>query len=259
MTPIGVFRCTAQYPYDVPRQGTLAGSNAGVVELSAGCGFEEALEGLAGFDRVWLLFVFDRNDGVWHPKVQPPRHVDHKIGVFAFRDCKKLASLQLQPPANVMGRKIGVGAFDGVPARTQSTGAEGLVCVVWEVKGSGAIAVPDTWAAKYPDFADAFGANLAQALVKPSGKRAADGSPMYVWQDYVAGTDPTDLNDVFKATISYVDGEPLVSWTPELPPEQAALRKYTIYGKAKLSDADWSVINGNASAYNFFKVTVEMK
>ena len=183
----------------------------------------------------------------------------NKIGVFAFRDCKKLASLQLQPPANVMGRKIGVGAFDGVPARTQSTGAEGLVCVVWEVKGSGAIAVPDTWAAKYPDFADAFGANLAQALVKPSGKRAADGSPMYVWQDYVAGTDPTDLNDVFKATISYVDGEPLVSWTPELPPEQAALRKYTIYGKAKLSDADWSVINGNASAYNFFKVTVEMK
>ncbi len=85
MTPIGVFRCTAQYPYDVPRQGTLAGSNAGVVELSAGCGFEEALEGLAGFDRVWLLFVFDRNDGVWHPKVQPPRHVDHKIGVFATR------------------------------------------------------------------------------------------------------------------------------------------------------------------------------
>ncbi len=85
MTPIGIFHCAAHYPYDVPRQGTLAGANTGVVELTANCGFEEAVADLAGFERVWLIFVFDRNGGVWHSKVQPPRHLDHKVGVFATR------------------------------------------------------------------------------------------------------------------------------------------------------------------------------
>ena len=85
MTPIGVFHCDAHYPYDVPRQGTLAPVNSGVIELAPGQGFEEAVADLAGFDRVWILFVFDRNNGVWHPKVQPPRHTTHKVGVFASR------------------------------------------------------------------------------------------------------------------------------------------------------------------------------
>lgn len=84
LRPIGVFHADAVYTYDVPRQGVLAGENRGVVTLTAGCGYEQALEGLEGFSHIWLLFWFDRNDG-WRPKIQPPRHVDHKVGVFASR------------------------------------------------------------------------------------------------------------------------------------------------------------------------------
>ena len=82
--PIGTFHTDALYPYDVPRQGSLAGENLGYVRLKSGCGFEQALECIDGFSHIWLLFLFDRNDG-WRPKIQPPRHVNHKVGVFASR------------------------------------------------------------------------------------------------------------------------------------------------------------------------------
>ena len=61
MTPIGIFHCDAQYPYDVPRQGTLAEGNVGEIELAEGRGFEDAAADLVGFSRIWLVFVFDRN------------------------------------------------------------------------------------------------------------------------------------------------------------------------------------------------------
>ena len=39
-----------------------------------------------------------------------------------------------------------------------------------------------------------------------------------------------------------------------------ALRKYTTYGKVKLTDKDWSVVGeGEGGNFNFFKVTVEMR
>lgn len=83
--PIGFFHCEAKYTYDVPRQGILAKDNPGEITLLPGRNFEMALEGLEGFSRIWVLFVFDRNGDQWRPKVQPPRHLDHKVGVFATR------------------------------------------------------------------------------------------------------------------------------------------------------------------------------
>lgn len=35
--------------------------------------------------------------------------------------------------------------------------------------------------------------------------------------------------------------------------------KYTVYGKARLTDAEWTVVDGNEADFNFFKVTVEMR
>ena len=40
--PIGVFSSAARYPYDVPRQGAVAGDNIGVIRL-----YPEYAEGLA--------------------------------------------------------------------------------------------------------------------------------------------------------------------------------------------------------------------
>jgi len=81
--PVGVFRCREQYPYDAPRQGEVAGENAGLVELYAGHNFEQALQDLEGFSRIWLLFQFHVNAN-WKPLVLPPRG-KRKVGVFASR------------------------------------------------------------------------------------------------------------------------------------------------------------------------------
>lgn len=135
----------------------------------------------------------------------------------------------------------------------------GFVNVIAEVKGNN-VAVPQTWAENYPDFAAKFGSDFTKALTAKSGKIAAGGREMLVWEDYVAGTDPTDPNDKFTASVTIVDGKPVVSYAPELDPSRAALRKYTTYGKVKLSDAEWTVVSeGHEADYNFFKVTVEMK
>ena len=80
-----------------------------------------------------------------------------------------------------------------------------------------------------------------------------------MWQDYVAGTDPTDESDNFTASITLVEGKPFVSYSPELPETEKAKRKYTILGKVRLADADWTEVNGNVEEFNFFKVTVEMR
>ena len=84
LTPVGTFHCLAHYPYDAPRQAVLAGENWGVVQLRAGLGLEYAVRDLEGFSRIWLLFWFDRNRH-WHPTVQPPRHLERRVGVFASR------------------------------------------------------------------------------------------------------------------------------------------------------------------------------
>ena len=62
---------------------------------------------------------------------------------------------------------------------------------------------------------------------------------------------------VFTAKIDVVDGAPVVTWEPELPPEQTALRAYTIYGKTNLTDRAWHSPTNEAS--RFFKVEVQMR
>ena len=76
----------------------------------------------------------------------------------------------------------------------------------------------------------------------------------------MAGTDPTDVNDVFRATVTMSGGTPVVSWTPVLSATEAAKRIYTILGRQSLLTGDWTVVpSGQEANYNFFKVTVKMK
>ena len=84
--PIGTFHGGASYKYEAPRQGVFAGG-AGCVELAPGRNFETALRGLDGFERIWLLFAFDRNAGIWRPTTRPPVAVPGiaRVGTFASR------------------------------------------------------------------------------------------------------------------------------------------------------------------------------
>ena len=151
--------------------------------------------------------------------------------------------------------------------RVSDVGAEdpfvssGFVTVITEIiSSSGAVSVPASWAKDFAKFEQLYGKDFAAALTKPTGKRGANGNELSVWQDYVAGTDPTDETDVFTASITIVDGKVQISYSPELDDARKALRKYTTWGKKSLMDTNWTEVpEGHEAEYNFFRVTVEMK
>jgi len=107
-------------------------------------------------------------------------------------------------------------------------------------------------------FEAKFGDDPVAALLKTTGKKDAQGNDMCVWQDYVAGTDPTDTNSVFTAMITMVDGEPVVEWSPKLNVAEESRRRYTIYGKAGLgAGEEWH--SPTNALDRFFTVGVEMR
>lgn len=84
-----------------------------------------------------------------------------------------------------------------------------------------------------------------------------DGDGLTTAQEYIAGTDPTDPDSAFSASIKIVDGKPVVTYSPDLLSE----RKYIKLGKKDIGDPDekWvEVEEGKEGEYNFFKVTVDM-
>ncbi len=123
------------------------------------------------------------------------------------------------------------------------------------VTGTKDVEIPQDWPDCFEGFTTAFGADKKAAMRKPTGKTDADGNPMYVWQDYVAGTDPTDMDSRFTATISMSNDVPYITWSPNLN-TNGIERIYTVLGKTNLTDmANWAPTN---SAHRFFKVKVEM-
>jgi tRNA (adenine37-N6)-methyltransferase len=83
---IGSVRNTYQKKYDAPRQPLQDGANDesySTIHLLPHRNYEQALEDVRGFDRIWLLYVFHKN-AHWKPKVLPPRG-RQKRGVFATR------------------------------------------------------------------------------------------------------------------------------------------------------------------------------
>lgn len=84
--PIGKYNGDAPWKFDAPRQGVCAGGH-GVVELLPHKNFETALRDIEGFERIWLLFIFDRNGDAWRPTTRPPIQVPghERVGLFASR------------------------------------------------------------------------------------------------------------------------------------------------------------------------------
>ncbi len=113
VTPIGMIRTPYRERYRAPRQpGGAPVAAEGVITLIAGHNFEQALADLAGFERIWLIYWFDRNTG-WRPKVTPPRG-DARRGVFATRSPHRPNPLGLSLVTLIVirGRTIRVGEVD---------------------------------------------------------------------------------------------------------------------------------------------------
>jgi tRNA (adenine37-N6)-methyltransferase len=84
LSPIGYMRTAHGTKVEAPRQPAAAADVTGVVELLPGHDLEHAIEDLATWERIWVIFWFDRNRG-WRPKVLPPRSSSGRKGVLATR------------------------------------------------------------------------------------------------------------------------------------------------------------------------------
>jgi len=111
--PIGFVEAAQQYKYQQPRQGEFA-RNEGKVILEAGHNYEQGLEDLAGFDKIWLIYQFHQNEG-WRPKVDPPVCPDgKKKGIFSTRSPYRPNSIGLScvDLISIRGRTLTIANFD---------------------------------------------------------------------------------------------------------------------------------------------------
>lgn len=84
LQPIGFIRTAMQQKFAAPHQASDRFARHGIIELLPGRGLDVALQDLAGFDRIWLLWWFHKNS-TWRPKVLPPRGQAKRRGVFSTR------------------------------------------------------------------------------------------------------------------------------------------------------------------------------
>jgi len=88
------------------------------------------------------------------------------------------------------------------------------------------------------------------------------GKTLTVYEEYVAGTDPEDPSSEFTATIEMVDGQPVVTWSPDLNDDgRRHLRTYKTFGRKTLDPAEgWTEITADVdpAEYRFFYVSVEL-
>ena len=129
--------------------------------------------------------------------------------------------------------------------------------VIGEGSGGGdSPALTMDWLAQYPTLWSAAGGDLATA----AKMTAANG--LTLEECYIAGLDPTDPNSKFEAWIDIIDGQPVVTWKPQLDKADAARRTYTTYGCNELG-GDWVDFDAATpeikATLRFFKVCVDMK
>jgi tRNA-Thr(GGU) m(6)t(6)A37 methyltransferase TsaA len=116
--PIGVARTPFRERVEAPRQPSFEHGVEGVIELSAGRGFDHAIEDLAGWQFIWVIYCFHLNDG-WRPKVLPPRSTERR-GVFATRSPHRpnpigMSVVELLAIDGLCLRVRGVDMVDGSP------------------------------------------------------------------------------------------------------------------------------------------------
>jgi tRNA (adenine37-N6)-methyltransferase len=81
--PIGLARTPFKFKEEAPRQGTVEGGSEGTLEFYPRTGIDDALDDLLGWERIIVLFHFDRAPS-FCPKVMPPRS-SVKRGVLSTR------------------------------------------------------------------------------------------------------------------------------------------------------------------------------
>ena len=185
------------------------------------------------------------------------------IGAGAFTTCPSLEDLYFEGNAPTIGDNQFWYSSPVFHVQENTTGwdavAERFDVEVVIGEGSGgedSPALTMDWLAQYPTLWSAAGGDLATA----AKMIAANG--LTLEECYIAGLDPTDPDSKFEARIDIIDGQPVVTWKPQLDKADAALRTYTTYGCSE-PGGDWIDFDAASpeikATLRFFKVCVDMK
>lgn len=111
--PIGYVHCSKQLKFEARHQPDQSSLEVNTIVLLPDKQFEIALEDLAGFERIWLVWWFDKNK-TWRPRAMPPRGPAKRRGVFATRSPHRPNPIGLTcvPLISIDGLTLTVGPLD---------------------------------------------------------------------------------------------------------------------------------------------------
>lgn len=116
--PIAYFHSQQKEKYMAAKQSTLSFIPNGKIVMNEGCNYEQALKDLKGFERIWIIYWFHKNER-WKTTVATPRG-GKKRGVFATRSPHRpnpigISCVEL---LDIKGRTLTIGTndlLDGTP------------------------------------------------------------------------------------------------------------------------------------------------
>jgi len=111
--PIGYIRTQKPLKFHAHHQPVEEAPERNVLELLPDSNYEQALQDIDGFTRIWLIWWFHRNK-TWNTLVLPPRGPSKRRGVFATRSPHRPNPLGITPVQllGVEGRTLILGACD---------------------------------------------------------------------------------------------------------------------------------------------------
>ena len=119
LEPIGFLRSAMDTKVQAARQPRAAAGTPARIELLPGRNFEHALEDLACWELIWVIFWFHQNAG-WRPKVLPPRSTTGRKGVFSTRSPHRpnpigMSVVRLERVEGLTLHILDVDMLDGTP------------------------------------------------------------------------------------------------------------------------------------------------
>lgn len=119
LEPIGHVRSALGSKVEAARQPQAARGTRARIELLPDRNFQHALEDLAGWERIWVIFWFHLNPA-WRPKVLPPRSRSGRKGVFSTRAPHRpnplgLSAVRLERIEGLTLHILDVDMVDGTP------------------------------------------------------------------------------------------------------------------------------------------------
>jgi len=155
LQPVAYYRGALGSKFGIPRQSGLVPSLKGRIVFEPAYRNREALRGLDGFSRIWLIWGFSANrpaKGEWQPTVRPPRLGGNTaVGVWASRSPFRpnplgLSCVELESIDGMDLVVSGADLMDGTP--------------IYDIKPYVA------YADSYPDARSGFAAEAPEAVLE---------------------------------------------------------------------------------------------